>query len=469
MAFRSSPNAPSLDSTLQTYDFFFVQWLDWMGTLRARCVPAKEFIRLLKEDKLRFGISRGNLGTLQNDTSTPVCVPVGQIYVRPDLASMKMMYQGKRPERCASILASFEEEDGSPVDLCPRSCLAETVRAIHAESDIAFLVGFEVEVTFCKRVDGAFQPLDQDHAWATFTDQQHTNAFPLMLKITKALSDIGIDVQQVHSEAGAGQYEFVLPPLPPVKAVDALVQARQAIQHIAAARELRATYHPQPFPGIGTACHANISFNSAKDPNVLEKEQMSFMSAVLDHLPSLCSFTMPEEVSYSRVLDDSWTSGTWVAWGSQNRETPLRRVDDKNGLSSRWEMRCIDGMPNMYLVLHALLRVGLAGLRSGDQIKLEDCLSESSRSCARPVSCCADLSTGNPAHLSDTERTTLGIVQKLPTSLEQSLASLRDDVAVQQAIGTHVVDHYVSMKDAEQAMLGKLSEKERHVWFMERY
>lgn len=378
---RSAAKGPGLSSTLQTYDFFFVQWLDWMGTLRARCIPSREFMRLMKEDKLRFGISRGNLGTLQNDTSTPVCVPVGQIYVRPDLASVKMMHQGELPGRSASVLASFEEEDGSPVDLCPRSCLVKTVRTVQEEFDIALLVGFEVEVSFCKRThedpDSPFQPLDRDHAWATFTDQQYVDTFPLMLEITQTLGRIGIPVQQMHSEAGAGQYEFVLPPLPPVEAVDTLVQARQAIQYTAAAHGLRATYHPQPFPGIGAASHANISLNSEKDAQILEKEQMSFMAAVLAHLPALCAFTMPEEASYRRVLDDSWTSGTWLSWGTHNRETPLRRVDNTDGLSSRWEVRCIDGIPNMYLVLHTLLRVALAGLRDGLEMKLQDCLSMS--------------------------------------------------------------------------------------------
>ena len=86
-----------------------------------------------------------------------------------------------------------------------------------------------------------------------------------------------------------------------------------------------------------------------------------------------------------------------------------------------------------------------------------------------PVRCNADLVTGNPSRLSDDERSALGIVQKLPTSLQESLAALRSDTVLKQAIGTHVVDHYLAMKDTEQEMLGKMSEKERHVWLMERY
>ena len=379
---QDSASAARHFTNIQMYDFIFVQWLDWMGTLRARCVPANNFSHLMKQEKLRFGISRGNLGTLQNDASTPVSVPVGQILVRPDLDSLRTMHQGKLPGACASVLASFEEADGTPVRLCPRSCLAETVDLLHNEFDIGFLIGFEIEVTFCRRVSNSdvtsFVPLDQNHAWATLSDQQYIESFPLMLKITQALSDAGISVQQMHSEAGPGQYEFVLSPLPPIQAVDTLVQARQMVQHMAAAEGLRATFHPQPFPGIGTACHVNISLNSDKSAETLESQQMSFMAGVLAHLPALCAFTMPEQASYSRVVDDSWTSGTWVSWGTHNREAPLRRVDTQDGLSARWEIRCVDGLPNMYLVLHALVRAGLSGMHKRTEMMLKDCLRRSS-------------------------------------------------------------------------------------------
>jgi len=85
------------------------------------------------------------------------------------------------------------------------------------------------------------------------------------------------------------------------------------------------------------------------------------------------------------------------------------------------------------------------------------------------VSCHADLVTDNPSRLSDAGRSNLGIVQKLPTSLVESLAALRSDTVLKQAIGTHVVEHYLAIKYTEQEMLGKMSEKERHVWLMERY
>jgi glutamine synthetase len=366
-----------------------------MGTLRNRCIPSRRISATHRGTNLgltqrsqeaqgssfRIGISRGNLGTLQNDISTPVCNPVGQIYVRPDMRTLKRMHQGnfRLPKQVGTLMANFEEEDGTPVNLCPRSLLCDVVSFLQAKHSLEFLVGFEIEITFCRRredtSESTFEPLD-DHAWSTFTDRQYVDSFPLIIAIADALEAIGIQIEQTHSEAGAGQYEFVLPPLSPVQAVDTLMHARQCIQQMAATNGLRATCHAQPFPGIGTACHANISFHPTGGNETLEKQQMCFLAFVLAHLPGLCAFTMPEAASYARVSDDSWTSGSWVAWGTQNRETPLRRVAAPDGSSTRWEVRCLDGMGNIYLALYAILRAGLQGLIQGTEMGLRDCQSK---------------------------------------------------------------------------------------------
>lgn len=47
--------------------------------------------------------------------------------------------------------------------------------------------------------------------------------------------------------------------------------------------------------------------------------------------------------------------------------------------------------------------------------------------------------------------------------------ALDGDAALRDAIGPHVVDHYLAMKRAEQDMLNAMSEGERRVWLMDRY
>ena len=71
------------------------------------------------------------------------------------------------------------------------------------------------------------------------------------------------------------------------------------------------------------------------------------------------------------MADDSWTGGTWIAWGSQNREVPLRRSEEL-----RWEIRCLDGCANMYLALAAVFAVGLKGVKEGKEMSMKDCPSK---------------------------------------------------------------------------------------------
>ena len=378
---------PSSNHASKDVDFYFIQWLDWMGMLRARCVPSCQLSHI---DSYRLGISRGNLGRLQNDISTPACSPVGQIFVRPDSGSIKRMHRGSLPAPAATLMASFEEQSGAAVGLCPRSLLGETITRLHEDFKLDCLVGFEIEITFCRRNNDqsskdVYEPLHTNHAWSTLTDNQYLESYPLLMTVVQALQDIGISVEQTHPEGGAGQYEFVLPPLPPVEAVDTLVQARQCIQQVAATHGLRATCHPQPFAGIGTACHANISLNGAQDSHLREEMQMRFMAFVLSHLSGLCAFTMPEAASYARFADSQWTPGSWAGWGTQNRKMPLRRTATLEGLSARWEVRCLDGIGNMYLCLYVIMRAGLQGLREGTRMETRDCRGMSSDSPVRRI------------------------------------------------------------------------------------
>lgn len=432
--------------------FVFIQWIDFLGQLRTRCLPINHFTKLIQSGDA-FAISTGNLGTLQNDHMSPACNPVGSIFVEPDvyLDSMRPMQSHGPVQDAATVMAGFVDGEGNRLKLCPRSALQTTVDTFNNEHRVWFLVGFEIEITFCKRQESdsgyEFQPMDTIHAWSTFSHEQYMDGMPLMLSITSALKEIGIDVAQVHSEAGAGQYEFVLPPSPPVHAVDTLYQARQCIMQIAAAHGLRATCYAQPFPGIGTASHAHISFNSTsrRTEDLEERFQPHFIAGVLEHLPSLCTFTMPQGVSYNRVLDDSWTSGTWIGWGTQNREVPVR----KSG-QLRWELRCLDGLANMYLALHAVLSAGLRGVREGVPLTMGDCLR-------------------NPSQLSDEEREGLGIFKKLPASIDAAISAAVVDIELENIMSEGILKHYLTMKREEQNMLGEMSDGERRTWLMERY
>lgn len=149
--------------------FIFVQWVDYVGTMRTRIIPAIEFQRLVETDQ-RFTISKGNLGTLQDDTMTSVCNTTGQMYVEPDLATLRPTWHGPAP--AATVTASFKNADGVFVDECPRGGLQVLLDQLSQQS-IQLLIGFEIEVTFLRRnpenASDPYLPLTTNHAWGTLT------------------------------------------------------------------------------------------------------------------------------------------------------------------------------------------------------------------------------------------------------------------------------------------------------------
>src|SRR5215469_11054059 len=264
------------------------------------------------------------------------------------------------------VMSSWTDEIGNPISACPIHALQRHLDLLDKEYGLNIMIGFELEVVFLRRTSispPSYSPLTTTHSWGTFHPQDFTLALPLLTEIESALSAAGITVQQFHSEAGPGQYEIVLAPLPAIDAIHTLYQARQIVQHVAEAADLRATFHPYPVPGTGNASHAHISLNDtrhgakASDRTTeveMDSLEMSFWAGVLEHLEAICAFTMPEAESYERVVEDHWTSGVWIAWGTQNREVPLRRIGGVGG-SRRWEVRCVDGCANMYLAMAAIV------------------------------------------------------------------------------------------------------------------
>lgn len=350
-------------------EFVYLQWLDSMSILRTRVIPVREFSVMI-EDASCVGISLGTVGILQDDTVTSAGSTAGQIYVEPDLGTLRLTHK-KDPLRSATVLGCWKDKNGQDIPYCPRGALKHLLGRLSSEHSTTLLVGFEIEVTFLNRVDPGtndgdpYAPITDVHAWSTLHTQQSA-ALPMLAEIATALAAAGIRVQQFHAESAAGQFEFVLGPLPALAAVDALIQARQTVAQVAATHGLRATLHPQPFRGLGTAAHAHVSLHPPG------RDAQFFVGGVLAHLPAVCAFGMAEGASYARVVDDHWTGGTWVAWGTQNRETPLRRVG-----GGRWEVRCLDGTANMYLALGAVVAAGLLGLEAGEsEFESKDCLCE---------------------------------------------------------------------------------------------
>ena len=418
-----------------------MEWLDHNAISRVRLLHMNTAMEMISK-RQSFGTSPVVAHLLSKNIGAPGLSATGDYNFYPDCSSLRPAAR----EKYATVRCEFRKGHGSAGQACPRSSLRR-MEGIARERNLEFRVGFEIEVVFMNPtvIDGRVhysKPINdiQGHVFASGRALQSERIFPAVESIIEALAASGVPVEHWHPEGAAGQWEIVLAPSSPLVAVDTLVAARDIISEIAVKHSLRATLYPKPYSDdyLGTGAHVHMSIDPLTD-------HTSFYAGVLKHLRAITAFTLPNPVSYERAVDFAYSGGTWIAWGTQNREVQVRRVD-----GSHYEIKCVDGLANMYHALAAIIGAGLRGISDREPLKLKDCPYE-------------------PARLTCGEREAYGITQRIPASISEALDSLQADEAMRSVMGEELVETYVSVKRAEAAMLEKMDPELRKDYLIERY
>lgn len=421
-------------------------WHDYTSSARCRLLPMKRVLAMLEcGEPLSIHITMASLGLLQTDTMIPEVTGTGMYEAFPDWSSLR---RGPAPGH-ASVFLDFKQKDGSDVGLCPRTLLRKTLKTAEANG-LSFLLGFELEfVILDARGDGPPRALrNAAHAWSltrAIADAGREGSFNSIIdELLDALSVAGIDIEQFHTETGPGQYEIVLPPLPPLEACDALLRTRHIVEAVAMRHGFHMTLHPKPFAGgSGSASHVHMSICSpgGDTPKVYE----SFYAGILKHYPALIALTYSNPASYERMVDSFWAGGRWVTWGTQNKEAPLRKCAD-----SHWEMKTLDGLANPYLAVAGILAAGTDGVAKEEALVWGDCAID-------------------PAKLTSKQREELGVTVRFPKDLKEALEALNKDVVMARLLGVEFVKRYTDVKNGEMRILDPMREEERRQWILERY
>jgi glutamine synthetase len=418
--------------------FIRLQWVDLTNTIRFRIMPVSYFQKLLAANRGGVNVAKAALGLVHLSVADGFSSMGEYLYV-PDVRTLR---QCSYEPGHASLMGWFQEKapfqrsDGSSslsVDLCPRTILKKIVDRAEQESQTKFLVGFESEFILLK----SSRPIEAvgTHAFSTSESLRSGDvATKVMNEIAKAVQLSGIELQLYHGEAAPGQYEIVTGPLPPLESADALIHTREIIYNTAALHGLRATFAPRiHMTSTGSAAHAHISVHSTtsgneKSPNGMSKLEQSFLAGIMQHLRALPALTLPTTASYTRVGDGVWSGGTYVCWGTENREAPVRLTNPASPMSRRFEMRFIDGTANPYLALAGIIAAGHAGIRKGVELTVADCPGPKTA-----------------AQMSEDERRALGIVHRMPLSWAEGRKNICEDQALMEVFGTEMVKKYLSV------------------------
>ncbi|KAI0826976.1 glutamine synthetase/guanido kinase [Trametes gibbosa] len=424
-------------------EFVRVQWVDLVNTIRFRVLPASYFRKLLSVTASRPSICIGKivLGLVGLQVA-PGFGATGEYLYVPDLSSWRVCTYAPGH---ASVMGWFEEKTPLPltgvaVDICPRTILARVVREAREKAGVSFLAGVESEFILLRGTQPAFDFVN-DAGWScSAKTRTGTVEAAVLEEIARDLVAAGVEVQMYHAEAAPGQYEMITGPLPPLEAADTLVFTRETIYNVASKHGLRATFAPRlSNDSCGSGAHTHVSVHGAptqlktrpadeaRAPTLTPTER-SFVQGLLAHLPAVCAFTVPTSASYARMLDGIWSGGTYAAWGTDNREAPVRLCGPRG--HHHFEVKSVDATASPYLSLAAIFGAGLRGVLEGAPLLVHDC--------QKPV-----------AEMSAAERAAVGLANplRLPQNVADARKALAADEVMKDVLGAHFVDTYLAVNE----------------------
>lgn len=410
-------------------------WTDYVGITRCRGVPVAQF-----KDRHATGLGwavAGQALTPFEDIADNPWGPMTEVRQTPVLATQtRIAIWDDAPAfhfaLCDSMLA------GKNWDCCVRGLLKDALADLKSETGLSLAAAFEHE----------FLLSGNDLPWIVpFSVEQMRMVAPFTGDLTRALLAADVGLETVEPEYGVKQYEISCGPAIGVAAADRCVITREVIRETARRRGFRASFTPKPTPtSVGNGAHVHFSLVDAKGVNrtfdASQPAQISiaaqrFAAGVVRYMPDFCALVAPSPVSYLRLGPHHWSCG-YAAFGVQNREATIRACPSpdpaKSAKAFNLELRPPDATASPYMVLAALVRAGLEGIRQ----KL-------------PLPAMLDR---DPADYSESERAALG-VRPLPSSLGEALDLMLASKTVSSWLPDVMRDSYVAVKRKEIEMFAE--------------
>ncbi|XP_078173404.1 protein fluG-like isoform X1 [Carex rostrata] len=419
-------------------DVVFVRliWIDASGQHRCRVVPAGRFYEEVKTKGVGLThASMAMLSFIDGPAEGTNLTAVGEIRLVPDMTTISRIPWSPKEEM---VLAEMHVKPGEAWEYCPRSALLRVTKFLQKEFSLVMNAGFENEFYILKKITR-----NGIEEWGPFdlgtycSSSSFDTASSILQEAYSFIQSLNISVEQLHAEAGKGQFEFAFKYLPCNLAADNIIYAREVIRSVARKHGLLATFLPKYYlndVGSGSHVHLSLSDNgqnvfigSENDPEThygMSRVGQNFLAGVYNHLPSILAFTAPLPNSYDRIKPDTW-SGAYHCWGKENREAPLRTACPPGvplELVSNFEIKSFDGCANPHLGLASILAAGIDGLRRG-------------------------LTLPEPIETNPSDQS--ANLKRLPKDLGEAVSALEGDDIFKEFIGEKLVTAIIAIRKAE--------------------
>ncbi|PNY82665.1 type I glutamate--ammonia ligase [Deinococcus koreensis] len=445
-ASKTPPTKESILMELQQGEvkFLRLQFTDILGTTKNVEVPKSQFFKALNGDVTFDGSAVEGFTRVEES----------DMLLRPDLSTFLIYPQFSREEgergRVARLICDVALPDGTPFSGDPRQVLklqVERARALGFE----MFVGTEPEFFLFERTpSGLGSTVTHDKA-GYFDLAPIDKGERIRREIANKLVEMGFEIEAAHHEVAPGQHEIDFRYAPALETADRIATFKFVVKRVALEYGLLASFLPKPIPGVnGSGMHCHLSLfqggvNAFADPageHGLSRTAEAFIAGLLDHAGGMTAITNPLVNSYKRLVP-GFEAPVNIAWSTSNRSA-LIRIPAKRGNSTRAEVRMPDPSCNPYLALAVMLAAGLDGV--GQQMEPPPAIQ---RNIFR-------MTVREKRHHR---------VKELPTDLREAVEELQKDEVIAQALGEHVLDHFVEAKQAEWREYSATV----HAWELERY
>jgi len=415
-------------------EYFLISFVDLLGQLRAKLVPARA-IRGMQKDGAGFA---GFAAWLDMTPAHP------DMFAIPDPDSLIQLPW--KPE--VGWLAGDLWMDGKPVAASPRVALKRQIEAA-AKKGYRVKTGVECEFFLTNPAgDGLSDAMDNEEK-PCYDQSALMRRYDVISEICDAMLSLGWNPYQNDHEDANGQFEMNWDYDDCLKTADKHTFFKFMAKSIAEIHGYRATFMPKPFENLsGNGCHAHISvwdktgkknlFMNKRDEMGLSKLAYQFLGGVLHSADSMAAMFIPTVNSYKRIDAAVTSSGaTWspnaITYSGNNR-THMVRIPDPG----RFEIRLMDGATTPYLLQAAVVAAGLDG-------------AANKRDPGKRV----DLNMY-------TEQHKLKRLRKLPENLLDAIRLFDNSKVARSAFGDEFVDSYVKLKNEEwKRFMRKISPWER--------
>ncbi|WP_332649298.1 type I glutamate--ammonia ligase [Lysinibacillus sp. 54212] len=421
--------------------FIRLQFTDILGTIKNVEIPVSQLDKALDNKMMFDGSSIEGF----------VRIEESDMYLRPDLDTFMIFPWTAEKGKVARLICDIARPDGSPFEGDPRSNLKRMLKTMEELGFTDFNLGPEPEF-FLFKLDEKGQPTLELNDDGGYFDLAPTDLGENCRRdIVLELEEMGFEVEASHHEVAPGQHEIDFKYANAVEACDNIQTFKLVVKTIARKHGLHATFMPKPLFGVnGSGMHFNLSLfqegkNSFWDEGAdlqLSATARSFLAGVLKHVQGFTAITNPTVNSYKRLVP-GYEAPCYVAWSPKNR-SPLVRIPESRGLSTRIELRSVDPSANPYLAMAVILAAGLDGVKNN---------------LTPPAQV-----DRNIYRMNAEERAKHGI-DNLPASLDAALAALAKDEVIQAALGEHIYENFKEAKELEFDMFRTTV----HPWEREQY